>query len=356
MIIPAILIQKYESYRHTIEEVANRVKSTLQNYCEKNGYAFISRIKTMESLAEKIETGRLKNWSEINDLFACTIIIPNLSHEEKVSAFCSSIFNIQSMRGPSTTQKAPDVFRFDALRIYAQLPKPDGLDMPEQFGIYDVIFEIQVKTAFEHAWSVSTHDLVYKGPDIDWQRQRLAAQIKATVEQLDTLILAFEPALKHISESPHDDTSERKKISARIKSFAENGHIPSECLPKDLARFCNNFYELLRNTKNGKNVDIVLATVESELSNTPGELFPRSVSLLQYFLAILVKQKMIALPIAKHWCHISEELLQICPELRKKSLSFDYEMTDQLRSDPNIASLPRLETDNVELEQEPPTP
>lgn len=184
MIIPAILIQKYESYRHVVEDVANKVKATLQNYCKKNGYAFISRIKTIESLAEKIETGRLKNWSEINDLFACTVIIPNLSHKPKVSTFCSSIFAIQSMKGPSTTQKAPEVFCFDALRIYAQLPKRDGLDdVLEKPSIYDVIFEIQVKTAFEHAWAVSTHDLVYKGPDIDWQRQRLAAQIKASVEE-----------------------------------------------------------------------------------------------------------------------------------------------------------------------------
>jgi hypothetical protein len=34
--------------------------------------------------------------------------------------------------------------------------------------------------------------LVYKSSEIDWKRLRLAAQIKANVEQLDTLILAFE--------------------------------------------------------------------------------------------------------------------------------------------------------------------
>ena len=94
MIIPAILAQKYENYREIIELAANIAKETLQNHCDKTGYAFASRIKTIESLAEKIGTGRYKSWSALDDLFACTIIVPTLHQEEEVSKFCRSVFKV----------------------------------------------------------------------------------------------------------------------------------------------------------------------------------------------------------------------------------------------------------------------
>jgi ppGpp synthetase/RelA/SpoT-type nucleotidyltranferase len=330
MIIPAILSQKYENYRIIVELASNNAKATLQNYCDKTGYAFASRIKTIDSLAEKIETGRYKNWSALDDLFACTIIVPTLSQEKEVSNFCKSVFKVINTTKRGQVKKSPDVFRFDSTRIRAQLLKPEGLEIAEQPNIYDVIFEIQIKTAFEHAWSVSTHDLVYKGSDVDWKRQRLAAQIKATVEQLDTLILAFNDALPHISENPWPEIKAKQKISARMKQFRERGYIPSECLPKDLSRFCNNLYTLLQSVNFEEKVDTALDTLEIEISEESNiALFPRSISLLQYFFAILVKKNIIILPASGHYyCNISEELLQIYPELHTVELRFDYEVAN----------------------------
>ncbi|NEQ78695.1 MAG: hypothetical protein F6K23_40335, partial [Okeania sp. SIO2C9] len=75
MIYPSILDRKYNQYQPFVKEVAKRVKEALLNFCDAKGYAFTSRIKTIESLAEKIETGRFEKWSDLDDLFACTIII-----------------------------------------------------------------------------------------------------------------------------------------------------------------------------------------------------------------------------------------------------------------------------------------
>ena len=60
MIYPSILERRYQDYLPLVKEVASRVKDTMLNFCEKNGYALTYRIKTIESLAEKIETGRFK--------------------------------------------------------------------------------------------------------------------------------------------------------------------------------------------------------------------------------------------------------------------------------------------------------
>src|SRR2546425_1275523 len=179
MIIPVILNQRYTKYRKTIDVMSEKVRETLLNYCDQKGYAFMSRIKTIESLAEKIETGRIEKWSELDDIFACSIIIPTLSQEDEVADFCKSTFHSIRMIKRGQTLKAPEVFRFDSPRIYVQLSQPNGLEIIEHPNIYDVIFEIQIRTAFEHAWSVTTHALAYKAPDIDWRRLHLAAQIKA---------------------------------------------------------------------------------------------------------------------------------------------------------------------------------
>jgi hypothetical protein len=47
--------------------------------------------------------------------------------------------------------------------------------------------------------------LVYKSSGIDWKKLRLAAQIKAIVEQLDTMILAFEQISPAIQESDYPE-------------------------------------------------------------------------------------------------------------------------------------------------------
>ena len=189
MIYPPILDRQYQQYHPLVEEVAKRVKSTMLNFCDYKGYALTSRIKTIESLAEKIETGRFKKWSELNDLFACTVIIPSLSQEQEVIEFCQNTFNVKKIVKKGQNKKSPNTFIFDSTRIYAQLKRAEDTNLDNLLSIFDIVFEIQIKTAFEHAWAVSTHDLVYKSDEIDWKKLRLAAQIKATVEQLDTMIM-----------------------------------------------------------------------------------------------------------------------------------------------------------------------
>ncbi len=193
MLYPSVLKRKYDEYKPLVEKVAKKVKQTLSKFCEdRPKYAFISRIKTIESLAEKIETGRFAKWSDLDDLFACTVIIPTLSHEKVVKEFCQKAFKITRIVKRGQNQKSPDIFRFDSTRIYAQLRNNEDIVPDNELSIYKIIFEIQIQSAFEHAWLVSTHDIVYKSSDIDWRKLRLAAQIKATFEQLDMLILAFE--------------------------------------------------------------------------------------------------------------------------------------------------------------------
>ncbi len=318
MIYPSILERKYNEYSPFVKEVSERVKSTLLNFCEGQGYAFISRIKTVESLAEKIETGRFKKWSDLDDLFACTIIIPTLSHEEEVIKFCKNTFDIARIVKRGQNKKAPDIFRFDSTRIYAQIKKNDTLniDIDNKLTIYNIIFEIQIKSAFEHAWSVSTHDLVYKSSEINWKKLRLAAQIKANVEQLDTLILAFEETSLIIQENNYPDIKNKRKLADEINNLFDNGKIPDELRPKDMNRFCDNLCRLVINKEEKNKIQEIIRSIKREINSTSSKKIPRSISLFQYLFAILVQDKIIELPIKDYYCHITEELTTLYPDIQ----------------------------------------
>ena len=334
MIYPSILDRKYQEYKPFVEEVAKRVKSTLINFCESKGYAFTSRIKSVESLAEKIETGRFKKWSDLDDLFACTVIVPTLSHEKEVIDFCKNTFERKRMLKRGQNKKAPDTFKFDTTRIYAQLKKSYNENYGSSLSIHDIIFEIQIKSAFEHAWSVSTHDLVYKSPDIDWRRLRLSAQIKATVEQLDTLILAFEQTAQIIGKNDYSEIKIKRRFVGEINKLFKTRNLPDELQPKDMTRFCDNLYRLFdtRHDKEMKKID-VLEQIVIKIKETPINKIPRSISLFQYFFAILIEKSIINLPIQNYYCHITEELKTLYPNIPIDSdFIFQYSDTLKLRS------------------------
>lgn len=316
MIYPSILERKYNEYSPFVKRVSETVKQTLVNLCEIKGYAFTSRIKSIESLAEKIETGRFKKWSDIDDLFACTVIIPTLLQEKDIIQFCDNTFEIIRTVKRGQNKKAPDIFKFDSTRIYAQIKKADSLNIDNGLSIYDIIFEIQIKSAFEHAWSVSTHDLVYKSPEIDWKKLRLAAQIKANVEQLDTLILAFEQNSHVIKESDYSDIKIKRKLASEINQLFENNKISDELQPKDMNRFCDNLYRLVINANKENSIQEIINKIKTEINSTSSRKIPRSISLFQYLFAILTRDKVIEIHTKNYYCHITEELITLYPDIK----------------------------------------
>jgi ppGpp synthetase/RelA/SpoT-type nucleotidyltranferase len=327
MIYPSILDRQYEQYLPFVKEVAKRVRETMLNFCDSNGYALTCRIKTIESLAEKIETGRFEKWSKLDDLFGCTAIIPNLSQEQQVVKFCQDTFQVTQIVKRGQNKKSPDTFKFDSTRIYARLKSVEDPNIDNLLSIFTVIFEIQIKSAFEHAWAVSTHDLVYKSSVIDWKKLRLAAQIKAIVEQLDTMILAFEQISPAIQESDYPEIKIKYQIAAATLELFELNKIPEELKPKDMTRFCDNLYGILLSSKKEDKVQEVIKSIKTKINETPSKQIPRSISLLQYFLAILVEAEIIILPLDKYYFHITSELLALYPIFQDSvDLIFEYEL------------------------------
>jgi ppGpp synthetase/RelA/SpoT-type nucleotidyltranferase len=327
MIVPAALKRKHAVLEAALRSLAEEVQRTVQGYCSANeGFAYAGRIKSLESLAEKIETGRYAKWSDLDDLFACCIIVPTLKHEPAVLGFLRQAFVEIGTRSRKDAKKPPDAFRFEATRFTGALRPTKAAETSSP--LYTTKFEIQVRTAFEHACAVTTH-AVYKGSAIDWKARRLAAHLKAAVEQLDLLVLTFGTTSETIEEHDWPELEAKAGLAKGFSSLVNNGKIPEILAPKDWSRFAENLYALIDAGFRGKraaltgHVSEALAVLETTLQNA-GHI-PHSISLLQLALGILFGERILTLPLEDYTPLVTTELTELYPELENLSVRFDLD-------------------------------
>lgn len=241
---PEGIRQAFDRVQPLLVDIQRYVRETLEPFCRTRQYIFFDRIKDLDSLSEKLESGRYPAWSDLDDLYGCTIVVPVSTHEPGVLRKLDNSFNRNRVRSRSEARKAPDVFRFDGIRWYGTL-RPEAAAQ-RQPGVGEVLFEVQVVTAFEYAWITVTHDLVYKADNADWQKERLAAQLKAAVEQIEVIIAAFDTAAVAVLESPWPDSEARSAIIDRCKLLFSDGLVPVTLEPRSWRRFADNFVRLVR--------------------------------------------------------------------------------------------------------------
>lgn len=247
-------ISKLYNGQLAINEKLSEVVNTLIPSIKNKQWHYDSRIKSLESFALKLETGRFTDVSRLEDFFACMMVVENSTEIKTAIKLLKTYVTIKQRRPPTDTftQKSSDSFIFDDLRLYVTL-KPTS-SRPKG-PINDVLFEIQLKTFLQHAWSIATHDLIYKSNDINWVKQRVAYQVRAMLENAE---ISIEKAytLKRIPGIPL--TNEKVEIQNKVKKFLlTNWSV--ERLPKDLIRLIDNIIQLL------KIFDLKLVDLENDL-------------------------------------------------------------------------------------------
>lgn len=329
MIIPREVRQKFSEFETQIEVVGLRVASSLQAYAGSHGFVYDGRPKSLESLAEKIETGRFRSWNTLDDLFACTVAVPLPADEDQVLAFLTNTFDQVDLKKRLSARKAPDVFRFDSTRFIGRLRRPDGIVGGD--SVYDIRFEIQVKTLFELAWSKTTHALAYKSSVVDWRALRLAAALKASVEQMDLLLSDFGNAMALIGTSPWQEVERKRQIQDLFFSLKEK--IPSEAWPKDLSRFVDNCYSIIERLQRQegwrlrqRNADIytgALAAIKDYIDTQTESSFPRSLSIFQLVFCVLTGRYEFPSD-ADAWFPISSEMELLFPHVKTIARRFEF--------------------------------
>jgi ppGpp synthetase/RelA/SpoT-type nucleotidyltranferase len=328
VITPAPLRSKYVALEGYLDFARTRVRDTISRYCEDQGYAFVSRIKTLASLSEKIESGRFEKWSDLDDLIACAIVVPTLADEQGVLDFLEQAFEKIAVKRRGSAKKSPEVFRFDTTRFVGKLHRPEDIASDEP--AYQIVFEIQVRSAFEHAWVVTTHALTYKAEEVAWSRLRLTAQLKASVEQLDILVLGFEQSSAQITSNVWPETQAKADLTRFFKTKFDTGEIPEELSPKDWTRFGDNIYGMVRASPWGRRrppLDIateVVRAMENAIGALGRDKIPVSISLVQFVFAALFDAGVIAAPLSGYCPVITNDLENLYPALGAFESRFDF--------------------------------
>jgi ppGpp synthetase/RelA/SpoT-type nucleotidyltranferase len=238
MKIPASIRRLYDDQSESCHNLRARVDALLKSRLHARWH-YESRVKSIEAFTLKIESGRFPDPSALEDFFAATIVVRNSAEITEAEAIASGLFSVDKRRPKqdAETHKAPEQFPFDDLRLYARWRDDPALPVT---GLEGVLFELQIKTFLQHAWSIATHDLVYKSDDASWSKARIAYQIKAMLENAEVSI----QEAARLSESAALAKSDAKTASLRKFIALITDLWTKEDLPSDIRRLAENVMQL----------------------------------------------------------------------------------------------------------------
>jgi len=194
------------------------------------GWHYVGRLKTSESFAQKLETGRFTKEEALTDLFACTLVVERADRIKEAEAKLRESFDVRARKPekPEMTPHRAMCFDFDYVRLYASLKRDKRTPAS---GYEHLVFEIQIKTFLQHAWTIATHDLIYKTDTIDWEASRVAYQIKAMLEHAEASITA----VKAISQTNEPARSNKESLEQQnVIAWLQRNW--GDQLPKDVVR------------------------------------------------------------------------------------------------------------------------
>lgn len=234
-------ISKIYFEQKPLAEKLQKQVDTLIRSKKKETWHYYSRIKSEESFALKLETGRVKTPSKMEDYFAGTLVVENINEIKNAIELVNSLFEINNRKPPADnfTHKESSSFAFDDLRLYVSIKKVEYLPPG---SLSDIIFEIQIKTFLQHAWSIATHDLIYKSDTVSWPKERVAYQVKAMLEQAEISISGVD-GLSQLPELAKENRE--SKLLNDIKEFLIET-FPADSLPFDLLRLSGIVGDVLK--------------------------------------------------------------------------------------------------------------
>ena len=260
MKIPQTIRNTYEDLKESYSKLKIKIDNEFKNVLPQEWH-YISRLKEIESFALKIETGRYKSIDKFDDFFACTIVVENISKISEAKKIISERFKIfvQKPKNERLTHKNPESFPFDDLRLYIKWEDRKGV---KPTGLNGLLFEVQVKTFLQHAWSIATHDLIYKSDEKNWAKERIAYQVKAMLEHAEVSIVEADQLSKSNSiEMKNKETEQITELIEVLKELWQPTLLPKNI--KLLAININNVLQKLSLTANDLKRILIVETKEN---------------------------------------------------------------------------------------------
>ncbi len=289
MKIPASIRRLYEDQK-TVNDRLKKVVDERMRGLKNHRWHYEGRVKELPSFALKIESGRFDNPGELEDFFACTIVVANAAEITEAEKLINENFPVKRRRPPHVeqTHKASDAFPFDDLRLYVTLRASTALPPTDLGGI---VYEVQIKTFLQHAWAIATHDLLYKTDDANWSKERIAYQIKAMLEHAEISIQEAEGLAACTVLTKEDKlTTTIKRGIALVKSQSNHDE-----LPEDVRRLAGNITALVKELSlDADRLEEILNQGKAQRAGVhPANLSPYA-TVVQYLLTA-EKDKMVSL-------------------------------------------------------------
>lgn len=281
MKVPASIRRLHEDQ----SAVGHRLKSEVDRLLlglKQSRWHYESRVKELDSFALKVESGRVADPRQLEDFFACTLVVPNALDVAVAEAMITTTFALTERRPARAdrTHKRPEAFPFDDLRLYVSINNDPALP-PDRApnDLCGIDFEVQVKTFLQHAWTIATHALVYKTDEVNWSKERIAFQIKAMLEHAELSIQEAE----RLAESNALAKEDRVSAELRDSIGLVKAQWSADELPTDIRRLAENINDLRRALRvEIADLAALLTAGKATRGNThPANLSPYSV-IVQY--------------------------------------------------------------------------
>lgn len=180
------LMEQYRKLLPTLEKLSTDVYEMLTHALSEQGIyvtAIEHRVKSEKSLAGKLELkgAKYKTVDDITDLVGLRIITFYTDEVDKVAAIVKRLFDVDWQESVDKRKLHQlDAFGYNSLHYICRL-KEGG---PR--------FEIQMRTALQHAWSTIEHDIGYKGavklpPEFRRQFSRLSGMLELADDEFARL-------------------------------------------------------------------------------------------------------------------------------------------------------------------------
>lgn len=233
----------YARQRPAYDALRGIVDDLFRRNCADRRWHYESRVKEELSFVLKVETGRVAALDHVEDFFGASIVVRNGAEIADAITLVEAVADIEYRRppDPTITPHRPASFEFDDLRLYAKLKPQPGMAPGPETGL---VFEVQIKTFLFHAWAMATHDLIYKADDVSWGRERLAAQVRAMLEQAEITIQGAESlsSLGSLARE-NEETTVLRRVIVLVRATWE-----SDQLPRDVRRLASNILAALKAT------------------------------------------------------------------------------------------------------------
>ena len=185
------LLQEFRQSQPVLQRIAQIAYQKLSETLEEQGLYVTNiehRIKGEASLAGKLERkgSKYSTLSDVTDLFGMRVITFYNDDVDKVAAIVKGIFDVdwkESVDKRKLHQLTS--FGYNSLHYICRIPRSLAQDpaMPE---LNEFRFEIQMRTALQHVWSVIEHDIGYKGAvQIPPEHRRQFSRLSGMLELID---------------------------------------------------------------------------------------------------------------------------------------------------------------------------